>query len=246
MVNLEEPIYIFPNDDSRDIVMVVKSGQDDVSGEVQIKLNNGWEAKPSSLSITSMAKGEERTFLIKVYPPENQSEAELTIISSVDNKTYTVGYSSYAYEHIPVQVIFPEARTRLVKLNIQKKGELIGYVNGAGDDIPGSLERLGYKVETLSDDDFSNDHLNRFDAIILGIRAYNTEPKFRNYQPKLMKYVENGGTMIVQYNTSRRLILDDIGPYPLKLSRDRVTVEEAEIRILTEDYPVLNYPNKIT
>ncbi|MFC2125187.1 PIG-L family deacetylase [Bacteroidota bacterium] len=246
MINIEEPIYIFPNDNSREIMIVVKSGQDEASGKLELKSDNGWKSDPAIIDITPMPKGEERSFSVKIYPPENQSETELTIISTTNGITYSVGYTSYEYEHIPVQVMFPGTKTRLVKFDIQRKGELIGYISGAGDDIPGSLERLGYKVETLSEDDFNNDHLNRFDAIILGIRAYNTEPRLRNYQSKLMDYVENGGTMIVQYNTNRRLILEDLGPYPLKLSRDRVTVEEAEIRILAEDHPILNFPNKIT
>jgi len=112
--------------------------------------------------------------------------------------------------------------------------------------VPASLERLGYKVEILSEDDLINNDLNRFDAIIIGIRAYNTVPDLRNSQSGLMEYVEQGGTMIVQYNTSHRLVLDDLGPYPLRLSRDRVTVEEAEINILAEDHPAMNYPNRIT
>ena len=246
MVNMEEPIYIFPDDNPRDIMIVVKSGQNDANGRLKLELNNGWKADPAEIDLSSMQKGEEKPFSIKIYPPENQSESELAIFSTVNGKTNSVGYSSYEYEHIPVQVKFPESTTRLVKLEIQKKGELIGYINGAGDDIPGSLERLGYKVETLSEDDFNNDHLKRFDAIIVGIRAYNTVPNLRNYQSKLMEYVEKGGTMIVQYNTSHRLVLDELGPYPFKLSRDRVTVEEAEIKILAEDHPVMNYPNKIT
>ena len=90
------------------------------------------------------------------------------------------------------------------------------------------------------------ENLARFDAIILGVRAFNTDDRLKYYQPRLMEYVENGGTVIVQYNTSHALVTPEIGPYPIKLSRDRVTVEEAEVRFLKPEHPVLNTPNKIT
>jgi len=246
MVNIEEPIYIFPDDKPREIMMVVRSGQSDISGKIQLALNNGWKVDPGIIEFENLKKGEEQVVTATVYPPRDQSETELWIKSTIKDKSYSVGYSSYEYDHILTQVMFPDSRTRLVKLDIEKKGELIGYINGAGDDVPASLERLGYKVEILSEDDLINNDLNRFDAIIIGIRAYNTVPDLRNSQSGLMEYVEQGGTMIVQYNTSHRLVLDDLGPYPLRLSRDRVTVEEAEINILAEDHPAMNYPNRIT
>ena len=90
------------------------------------------------------------------------------------------------------------------------------------------------------------ENLKRFDAVILGVRAYNTLDNIRFHQSDLFRYVEEGGTMIVQYNTNHRLKVDEVAPYPLRLSRDRVAVEEAEVRILKPDHPILNSPNKIT
>jgi hypothetical protein len=138
------------------------------------------------------------------------------------------------------------ATAKFVRVDLVKKGENVGYIMGAGDEIPASLEQIGYKVSVLENKDITTENLKNFDAIILGIRAYNTVDDLKYHQPKLMEYVKNGGTVIVQYNTSHRLVLEDLAPYPLKLSRDRVAVENAEVRILAPKHPVMNTPNKIT
>ena len=119
---------------------------------------------------------------------------------------------------------------------------------GAGDAIPASLAQVGYEVTELVDSEIISGDLSQYDAIILGVRAYNTVERMKFYQPKLLNYVKNGGTLINQYNTHRNLKvkMEDIAPYPLKISRDRVAIEEAEVRFLAPDHPVLNTPNKIT
>ena len=124
----------------------------------------------------------------------------------------------------------------------------IGYVMGAGDDMPACLEQIGYQVTEIKDADFQHEgKLQSFDAIVVGIRAYNTKEKLKFYNDKLLKYVENGGTMVVQYNTAGRdLQLQQFGPYPFKLGRGRTTEEDAPVRILKPDHPALNVPNKIS
>jgi len=117
---------------------------------------------------------------------------------------------------------------------------------GAGDVIPEALREIGYHVDILSDDEITPENLKRYDTIITGVRAYNTNPRLKFHQKNLMEYVKNGGNMIVQYNTSHRLVTKELGPYDIKLSRDRVTVEEAPIRFLHPDHDLLNFPNKIT
>jgi menaquinone-dependent protoporphyrinogen IX oxidase len=133
-----------------------------------------------------------------------------------------------------------------VKLDIQKKGNLIGYVMGAGDDVPKALQQLGYEVELLEENDIRIPYLSNFDAIIIGIRAYNTVNWLRYRNDRLHEYVKRGGTLITQYNTSSRLVTQDLAPYELQLSRDRVSDETAEVRVLQPSHPVLNTPNEIT
>jgi len=153
---------------------------------------------------------------------------------------------SIEYDHIPTQLLFPEAAAKIVKVDIRKKGERIGYIMGAGDNIPTSLEQIGYKVDLLSNGDVNLENLKNYDAVILGIRAYNTVERLKFDQPVLMDYVRQGGTMIVQYNTNFRMVSDDFAPFPLELSRDRVSDETAPVTIINPEHPVMNTPNKIT
>ena len=117
---------------------------------------------------------------------------------------------------------------------------------GAGDNIPECLAGVGYQVETLRESDLNINHLQQFDAVIAGIRAYNTNDRLKHYQSNLMEYVRGGGTYIVQYTTTRNLSVNELGPYPFRLSHDRVSVEDAKIHLIDPDHPVLNFPNKIT
>ncbi len=134
----------------------------------------------------------------------------------------------------------------MVRLDIKKKGENIGYIEGAGDVIPESLKQIGYNVNIIKPEDIKPEVLNRFDAIVIGIRAYNTVEALKFKQQQLFDFVEQGGNLIVQYNTSRETVLENLAPYQMELSRDRVTDENAEVRFLNPDHELLNFPNKIT
>ena len=137
-------------------------------------------------------------------------------------------------------------RTTLLSLGIKKKGENIGYIEGAGDVVPESLRQIGYHVSTIKPEDINAENLNRFDAIVVGIRAYNTVDALKYKQKQLFDFVAQGGNLIVQYNTSGGIVVNDLAPYPLQLSRDRVTDENAEVKLLHPNHELLNYPNKIT
>ena len=119
-------------------------------------------------------------------------------------------------------------------------------LEGAGDVVPESLQQIGYNVVTIKPEDITAESLNRFDAIVVGIRAYNTLEELKFKQQTLFDFVAEGGNMIVQYNTSHRLKVEALAPYPLKLSRDRVTDETAKVTLLNPDHELLNFPNKIT
>jgi hypothetical protein len=138
----------------------------------------------------------------------------------------------------------PAAEARIVRADIRKKGDLIGYIPGAGDDIPQSLQQIGYNVKVLDGSEITAENLKRFDAVVLGIRAYNIQDRIAAWQTELLAYVKAGGVVVAQYNTTD-LKTKDIGPYPLEIARERVTDENAEMRILAPDHPLLNVPNKI-
>jgi hypothetical protein len=151
-----------------------------------------------------------------------------------------------SYPHVHRQVYFPESRIKVVKLDVQIKGKRLGYIMGAGDDVADGLRRLGYEVTMLTDEMLETSDLSSFDAIVAGVRAYNTRDRLKNAKPRLLEYVERGGTLVVQYNVASGALTDRIGPYPLTIGRDRVTVESAPVTFPVPDHPLLTFPNKIT
>ncbi|MCZ6694486.1 MAG: LmbE family protein, partial [Bacteroidetes bacterium] len=245
-VSISGGVHIFANGEPKNIEVIVKSGKADIKGKVRLQVPKSWNVSPGNASYALSLKGDETTIIFKVSPPTDASVGEISATATIGDEVYYQSLVSIEYDHIRTQTLFPEAKAKVVKLNIRKEGEEIGYVMGAGDDMPNSLEQIGYKVTLLQDGDFQPEKLQGFDAIILGIRAYNTVDRLKYHQPKLIEYVKNGGTLIVQYNTNFRLVTEEIAPYELKISRDRVSVEEAEVRILKPDHVVMNKPNKIT
>lgn len=161
------------------------------------------------------------------------------------NVVCTTSIEEINYDHIPVQTLQPPAVVRLVRAPIARAGSRIGYVPGAGDDIPAALRSIGYEVTELKEP-LPASSLQGFDAIVLGVRAVNANPVIRSFMPALLKYAEEGGTLVLQYNTNFELASDRFSPYELKLSRFRVTEEDAQVRLIDPGHPVLNVPNKIT
>ncbi|GAA4440730.1 PIG-L family deacetylase [Pontibacter saemangeumensis] len=245
-VNVSESVYMFASQEPKQVQVLVKSGKNDIAGNVKLQLPKGWRAEPASVPFDLKTKGAEQRVSFTVHPPQGQQEAELKAVATLNGESYTKGLHVINYSHIPAQVTLPEATAKIVKLDLQTKGQNIGYVMGAGDEIPVSLQQIGYNVTLLQEADMRLSRLQQFDAIILGVRAYNTVDRLKFYQPTLLDYVKNGGNLIVQYNTNHSLVLPEIAPYPLQLSRDRVAVEDAEVRMLQPNHPVLNTPNKIT
>ncbi|OKL39815.1 PIG-L family deacetylase [Pontibacter flavimaris] len=245
-VNLREQVLMFANGEPKQVQVLVKSGKESIKGDLKLDLPKGWRSEPASVPFNLETKGAEQSINFMVYPPKKQEEAQLKAVATVEGKAYTLGLNEINYKHIPAQVTFPEAVARVVKLDLQKQGDKVAYLMGAGDDIPASLQQIGYNVTLLKDGDIRLNYLQQFDAVILGVRAYNTVDRLRHYQPTLLEYVKQGGNLIVQYNTSHALVMPNVGPYPLQLSRERVAVEDAAVRLLAPNHPVLNSPNKIT
>jgi len=247
--NIQETVYVFADNSPKTVNVLVKSGEENVKGTVILAIPNGWRTEPEKVDIDLQLKGEEQLVSFKLYPTDKQEENLISPIVTLENGTsYTKKVTLIEYDHIPTQTIVQPSESKVVRVDLQKKGDKIGYIMGAGDAVPAALEQVGYQVTTLEDSEIISGDLSKYDAIILGVRAYNTVERLKFYQPKLMAYVKNGGTLINQYNTHRSLKvkMDKIAPYPLKISRDRVSKEEAEVRFLAPNHPVLNTPNKIT
>ncbi|WP_299390599.1 PIG-L family deacetylase [uncultured Gelidibacter sp.] len=244
--HIAEPVIIFADDQQKDIQVIVKAQRENLEGFVQLAHPKGWNVYPEKQKVSLLHKGEEKTLVFTVIPPKNQSEGLLSPMVHIGNEVYTKQLIEMDYNHIPFQTILMPSESKIVRLDIKKKGENIGYIEGAGDVVPESLRQIGYNVVIIKPEDITTDNLNRFDAIVVGIRAYNTIDALKFKQHQLFEFVNQGGNLIVQYNTSGGLVVDDLAPYPMKLSRDRVTDENSEVTFLNPQHELLNYPNKIT
>jgi hypothetical protein len=244
--SIPEKVLIFATEAPEVVSVIVRAGKDSISGNISLQHPDGWKVEPAQQSFQLNRNGETQTFNFTVTPPSGQSEGYLEPIVNAEGQTFNNELAIIDYEHIPYQSVLLPSEAKIAKIDIQKKGQNIGYINGAGDAIPESLKQIGYSVTTVDPSNISEKSLQNFDAIVVGIRAYNTVPELAFAQPILNKYVENGGTMIVQYNTNHSLVTENFAPYSLKLSRERVTDEFSEVKILAPENPLLNTPNKIT
>jgi hypothetical protein len=149
------------------------------------------------------------------------------------------------YDHLPYMSIVRDATVKLSSLDIKTTNRPIAYIQGAGDDVPEGLQQIGYNVDMLDPDDITQSILSRYEVVITGVRAFNTVNSLAYKNKILFDWVKAGGTMIVQYNVNRGLVTTDIAPYPITLSRDRITEEMAPAKILDSEHPAFNVPNKI-
>ena len=246
-VSLSQNVYVFKDSSPKSVSVNLKSASGNkIAGTVKLLLPEGWKTEPASMIIDLTKRGEEKRVDFMIYPAQGLGSFIIRAQVEVNGKTYSSAVQTISYDHIPFQTLLPAAKASIVKLDMKTEGQVIGYIHGAGDGIPEALRNIGYEVWEMKDDEVTPVNLKKLDAVVLGIRALNTNERIRHYMPDLLDYVKNGGTMIVQYNTSFATKVENFSPYPLNLSRERVTEENSEVRILKPDHAALNYPNKIT
>ena len=244
--SIPEKVLIFSSEVAREIPVIITSGRENITGTVSLLHPKGWIVSPAQHTFSLGAKGASQTVMFTVKPPKDQSEGIIEPVVQVGDGYYNKELITIDYDHIPFQNVLIPSQAKVVRIPIEKRGENIGYINGAGDAIPESLKQIGYKVTTIIPSEITAESLSNFDAIVVGIRAYNTVSDLKFKQSLLNDYVANGGTLLLQYNTSHRLITTKFAPYSIKLSRDRVTDEFADVTFLAPNHPALNTPNKIT
>ena len=243
--SIAEKVLVFANENSQKVAVHVRAGKDNLEGTLQLNAPKGWVVSSPQL-FTLERQGETSTLWFTVTPPKNQSQGYLRPLIQIGDTYYDKELINIDYDHIPYQSVLLPSKAKVVRINIEKKGQHIGYIQGAGDGVGQSLEQIGYSVTNLDVTEISAQSLKKYDAVVVGVRAYNTIAALAFAQKELNKYVQAGGTMVVQYNTSHRLVTKQVAPYALSLSRDRVTDEFAPVTILDPSHSVLNSPNKIT
>ncbi len=244
-VNLQSGVAVFPSAAAKNIQFTVKANVAKTAGTLRLDLPAGWKAAPASLTFSMTAAGEERELSFTVTPPAQDSTGRLRAIASVDGRDIAVGMQTISYPHIPVEVLFPPSEVKLVRADVQVSARKVGYIMGAGDEVPEALRQMGVEVTLLTEADLVKSDLSRFDAIVAGVRAYNVRADLRANNPRLLDYVKNGGTYVVQYMSAGA---QNIGPYPITIPAGnayRVTVEEAPMEYTHQDSRLLQAPNHI-
>lgn len=253
-----EPVFVVPQvtvSPATESLIYAQDKPQEVSFEVQfndseslaaqIELQaDGWEITPSKLKIEAVKGTNKAGFTVKVLPQSNSKTTNLKIWV---NGSEALSAYSVSYPHIQNRIVFSPARLKLNRFELKATAQHIGYIPGAGDKVAEAIMQMGLDVEILSEDQIRTTDLSRFDAIVAGIRTYNTQEWLPSTKPILMEYVQDGGNYIVQYNTSSRdLLSNDIGPYPFTITRNRVTEEDAAVKRLLPESPVFNTPNILT
>jgi len=244
--SLSEKSYIFTNNLPKTIVVQLKNFSLQSSGSISPQLPKGWKSTPEQVQFNFAKKGDEQLISFSISPGNEINSGNLILKVNTDGNSSDKGLKTITYDHIPTITIFPQASARLEKVELKIVGKRIAYIDGAGDLVADALKQIGYDITHLTPSQIANADLSVYDAIVTGVRLYNISEEIKAAQPKLLSYVQNGGTLLIQYNVNNGLKIQNIGPYPFKLANKRVTEEEAKVNFIVPKHPALNYPNMIT
>jgi hypothetical protein len=250
-VQLAREAIVAPAGQPRKLAVELTAHSPEAAGEVRLDVPAGWRVSPPRQLFRLAGPGEQATVVFELTPPNQPSRQSVTAIAHLGGVDVSSGTAVIDYPHIPPQTLAPPARAALVRVNARTLVRKVGYIMGAGDKVPGAIEQLGCQVTLLEPEELARGDLGLYDAIVTGVRAYNVRPDLRANQQRLLAYVEQGGTLIVQYNVLDRPSpnapdpLARLGPYPLRAGRARVSVEDAPVEFLKPDHPLLRSPNPI-
>ncbi len=218
-------------------------------GNLRLEVPLNWRVEPSELAVEFHQRGEKQDFHFRMFPASlKEGRAEVRAVLDAEGTKYSEGYTLVTREDLDSFYYYQPATQRVSIVDVKVPKELkVGYIMGAGDDIPTVLRQIGMDVTLIPSEQLASEDLSPYGTIVLGIRAYDTQKDVAANNKKLLNYVSGGGTLIVQYNTA----VGDFNnghftPYPAQLSRARVSVEEAPVEILAPDDGVFHYPNQIT
>lgn len=247
VVKADTGVLVFQDGTPKELRVIVSSNAKSFKGILKPVLPDSWTIEPSSEKIELDSKNNEASFRFIVTPPESGDEASVEFqIKNSKGNVFNLSSELIDYEHIGRHETLAEARTKLIRLELARGGNRIAALEGVGDTIPDTLERIGYELTRITVGEISAEGLKGFDTVILGPRAFDALEGLDKVFDELALYVEGGGTLISQFNTtSSRAKSKFSAPYPISLSRDRISEEHAKLQILDADHPVFNFPNKI-
>ncbi len=246
-INFDKDIHLYAKNEPQTVRLQVTNYGRSFSGAVELCFPEGWKIDAAVKPISLNQRGSS-VFLNYTVEPTPNAESGLMgpLVLEAGQKKNVYSVETIAYDHIPKQYVAQPSEAKLVRLDLTLPEKKIGYLMGAGDLVKENLEAIGLDIILIDIDEVTQEELNQFDTVVLGIRAYNVIESLQFKNQMLFDFAKQGGTLIVQYNTSRRMKTKDILPYPIQLSRDRVTDENSNVRIIAPDHPALNFPHKIS
>ncbi|MDO8680254.1 MAG: PIG-L family deacetylase [Acidobacteriota bacterium] len=242
---------------ARDVrVTVTNHAKGAAQAEVALALPQGWRATPPTQSVSFSREDEAMTVKFTLQPPAQSvlaaaamkpggNQFKVNALVKQSGKSFEQGYQVVEYPHTTRRHVLSAPQVAVKALDVSVKPNLtVGYVMGVGDEVPAALEQLGVKLSMITPDELAWGDLSRYDVIVTGVRAYERRADLRAYNHRLIDYAKAGGRVIVQYN---KFEFNDAqyGPYPAKVGRERVTDENAEMKLLAPQHPVFNSPNAI-
>ena len=239
-------VQLFAPGAARPVTVELTAARARAAGTVQVEAPAGWRVTPASQPFRLAGVGEQARFTFIVTAPDKVATARLEASVEINGARFNQQRIELRYDHIPFQLLQPASSQKAVSLELAIRGRHVGYLPGAGDDVAGCLERMGYAVTQLTGADLTPEKLRQLDAVVIGIRAFNTRTDLADHMSALFAYVEAGGNVIAQYNLSTGLGANWLAPFHLRISRDRVTDEDAPVTFLAPDHPSLTTPNQIT
>ena len=248
-LSFPQPVVLLSPGSGRRVSVEVVSSRAGSKGTLRLHVPDGWRVSPTGQAFRLSKVGDKAEFTFEVTPPAAPATCAINAGAEIGGVEYGNSRLEITYGHIPAQLLQPPAHLKAVSLELAIRGHAVGYLPGAGDSTAASLAEMGYQVVQLEDADLTAERLRGLDAVVIGVRAFNTRAGLPAHLKDLFAYVEAGGTVVEQYNTPGGLQTDQLAPFPMKLSRDlprfRVTDEKAPVTMLVPDHPAFNVPNRI-
>jgi LmbE family N-acetylglucosaminyl deacetylase len=239
-------IALFNPGISKAVTVEIEASRAGSAGTLRLEAPAGWSIFPAGQAFRLTSIGQRAQFTFTIIAPPQYGAARIVASAEIDGVSYRNEHEEINYPHIPPQLLQPLASLKAVCLELATRGHTVGYLPGAGDSLAENLRQMGYTVKILDDANLTPDELRDLNAVVIGVRAFNVRKNLAAHMPALFAYVENGGTVIAQYNRPDGLKVNQIAPYDLHLAGGRVTDETAAVTFLAPEHPVLNTPNKIT
>jgi hypothetical protein len=242
-------VALFTPGAKKDVEVEVTAEVANTAGALRVEVPSGWAITPASQPFKLAQRGAKVRLSFAVTAPQQIATGSFRAVAEVDGTRFSAQRDEVRYDHIAPQVLQPPARVRVAAFDYTIRGKNIGYLPGAGDSVAECLEQMGYTITILKGADLTPENLKKFDAVVVGVRAFNERTDFKDTLPGLLAYAEEGGTVVAQYNRPNGLNVQQLGPYALSIAGAapalRVTDENAKVSILDAESPAVNVPNKI-